>query len=170
MLTMSFPNLDEISRALTELQKEVGDDGMERSIQRSLIKASAPIVEHAQRLAPRNEDNGGKPHMADKIKVSTTLSRRQRRGFRGRKKGEVYAYIGAGPRGPAVLAEFGTQMRRWRRGKSTGRMPATPFMRPAWEAGKEKLLDDFSAALWVDIEKAVRRARRRAQRGTTGRR
>lgn len=134
------------------------------TIRRAWKKAGAPIAAHAQQLAPKSNNAG--PHMADKIKVSTTLSRRQRRlqGFGARgstKSGDVVAYIGAGPRGPAVLAEFGTGPRYTKTGASRGVMPAQPFLRPAWESGKHRLQSEMIGVLSTEIAKTAERARKR---------
>lgn len=171
LLQMDIIGAEELEAALRELAREAGSRTMNRTMERALMKAGQPVVDHARRLAPRGKETG-KPHMADKIRISTSLSRRQRRlqGFGNRWHGVAKVYIGAGPRGPAVLAEFGTGPRQWKTGKSTGSMPAQPFMRPAWEANKFKVLRDFSRILWVEIEKAAKRARRRKARGTAGRR
>lgn len=168
LLAMEMVGARELEAEFKEIAAANGrpERFIKNTIRRSLKRVSKPIVAHAKRLAPRSLDADG-PHMADKIAVSSTLSRRQRRqqGFGAynslKDKRAVHLYIGAGPRGPAVLAEFGTGPRYTKSGHYTGVMPAQPFMRPAWEAGKHKLLREFSADLWVEIEKTAARARRR---------
>lgn len=169
MLQLQMEGVEGLEKALRELAAFAGSRTMQAAMKRALVKAAQPAVEDAQRRAPRQRGSS-KPHMADKIAVSTTLSRKQRRlqGFGARHHGTAVVYMGAGPRGPAVLAEFGTGPRRHKSGKSTGSMPATPFMRPAWEAHKYQILRDFSKLLWVEIEKAAKRAARRHARGTAG--
>ena len=131
------------------------------TLKRALLNASKPAVATAERLAPK-----GTGRMAQKIAVSTTLSRRQRRGG-GYKSNPntAYVWIGAAPRGPGVLAEFGTGPRYHKKTrKFVGAMPAQPFLRPAWEQHKEQILSDFSKELWIQIEKsATRLARRQAK-------
>lgn len=165
------------ARELEDALRALGQDRLIRStIRRALLNAGRPIAEAAQRLAPVGP-NRGKPHMYDKIAVSATLSARQRRGRARSAPGEAEVYIGAGPKGPAVLVEFGTGPRRQRRthsgpgghggsraGKSTGATPAHPFMRPAWEAGKDEALRSFSRELWAQIEASARRLARRQAR------
>ena len=51
------------------------------------------------------------------------------------------------------LQEFGT--------KNHG---PQPFMRPAWDAGKDQALDDVKTALGAEIEKAAQRAARKQAR------
>lgn len=48
--------------------------------------------------------------------------------------------------------------------RGTFKMPAFPFVRPAWEAGKYRALDDISTQLKNEIDKSVARAARKAAR------
>lgn len=131
------------------------------ALQRSLVKASSGVVAHARQLAPKDTDR-----MADKIAVTTRLSRRQRRlsGTSYRSNPTVArAYIGAGPKGPAVLAEFGTGPRYTEDGAYRGMLPAQPFMRPAWEAGKQQVLQRFIQLSAIEVDKSAKRAGKRAQ-------
>lgn len=149
---------------LAQALRDLGTDRLiKATLKRALLKAGEPVAADARSRAPRSKREGGKPHMADRITVSTTLSRRQRAGSAGYATHDTEArvYIGAAPRGPAVLQEFGTGVRHHKNGKSTGAVPAHPFMRPAWEAGKEKVLADFERMLWEQIEKSAERLARR---------
>lgn len=147
----------ELENALRELPKRTGKS----AVRRSLKKAAGPIAEDAQSRAP---SKSGK--LKRRIQVATQLSRRQRRSrAKGKVKGQVDVFVGAGPSRHAHLVEFGTGPRRHRKtGKSTGSMPPQPFLRPAWESGHRRALKDFSKLLWVEIEKAAKRlARKRAK-------
>ena len=162
LLQMELKGVRDMRASLRALGK---DRLIRHTIKRALKKAAEPAEKTAQRLAPRGKETG-KPHMADKVRVSTTLSKRQRRqqGFgahRGNPLNVAVVYIGAGPRGPAVLAEFGTGPRKHKSGKSTGMMPATPFMRTAWEQHKHQILRDFTKELWNQIERSAKRLARR---------
>lgn len=143
----------ELEAALLALPKRIG----KAAIRRALLKAGKPIAEDARtRVAVRTGN------LERKIRISTQLSKRQRRSrARGAVKGQVDVYIGAGPARHAHLVEFGSAARRHKSGKSSGVMPAQPFLRPAWEAGKRRALDDFAALLWVEIEKAATRLAKR---------
>ena len=78
----------------------------------------------------------------------------------------MQVYVGASPARTAHLKEFGTGPRKHKSGKSTGAMPADPFLRPAWEGGHRHALKEFSRLLWEGIEKAARRlAKRQAKAG-----
>ena len=62
----------------------------------------------------------------------------------------------------AAIAEFGTGPRYHKKTrKFVGAMPAQPFLRPAWEQHKDQILEDFSKALWIQIEKSAKRLARR---------
>jgi hypothetical protein len=43
-------------------------------------------------------------------------------------------------------------------------MPAQPFLRPAWDAGKRGVLNEFGRLLWAEIDKAAKRQARKALR------
>lgn len=166
----SFLALDIVGALeLAQALRDLGTDRLIRAtLKRALLKAAEPVAADARRRAPRGTSKDGHPHMADKIAVSTTLSRRQRsgdqRGWNARGEtsdNTARVYIGAAPRGPAVLAEFGTGPRHTKKGKGTGQMPAQPFMRPAWDAGGQKVLEEFIPMLWAEIERSAARLARR---------
>lgn len=167
LLQMELKGARELAAELREIAKENSrpDRLIKSTIRRALKKSAAPVAAAAQQLAPRSDAEG--PHMADKIKVSTTLSRKQRAqqgfGSRGslRDKSSIVMYIGAGPKGPAVLAEFGTGPRYTKDGAFRGSMPAQPFMRPAWEGGKQGVLNSFVPQLAKEIVRTAERARKR---------
>ena len=101
---------------------------------------------------------------ADSIIVGPRLSRRQRSSFKAGAKGVV---MFAGPSGPparrAHLTEFGTGPRISPiTGKSSGQVAAQPFMRPAWQANKRRVLKILGNELWVELRKAARRLSRQS--------
>jgi HK97 gp10 family phage protein len=70
------------------------------------------------------------------------------------------AAVGIGPSKDAPhghLVEFGTEPRRHKSGKSTGQMPAHPFMRTAFDAKKDEAQERMGKAIWAEIEKAVKK-------------
>lgn len=151
---------------LAQALRDLGTDRLVRAtLKRALLKAAQPVADDARRRAPRGAAKAGHPHMADRVAVSATLSRRQRASDPFRKgasdQNTAVVYVGAAPKGPAVLAEFGTGPRHTKKGANRGQMPAHPFMRPAWEAGGQKVLDDFTVILWAEIEKAAARLAKR---------
>lgn len=132
----------ELERALLELPNAVAKS----VLRKALKKAGAPVVDAAQSLAPRATGA-----LAESIEVKSSLVRRQRR--RRRKQGDVELFIGATwPTGAhAHLLEFGTS-----------KMAKRPFLRPAWDANKGRVLDIFQNELRIAIVKAARRLARKA--------
>lgn len=157
LLSFELKGAKELEKALRELGQ---DRLIKATMKRALLQVAKPAAQDAQLRAQALFHGTGR--MAAKIAVSTTLSRRQRRGrgYRG-DSNEATVYIGAAPKGPAVLMEFGTGPRRDKHGRSTGSVPAQPFMRPAWEAHRNKILQDFGAELWKQIAKSATRLGRR---------
>lgn len=157
LLSMHMAGAQGLADALRELG-EARD--VRKVLKTALMEESRPIVKEARRLAPRGESG----MTAEKIDVSTTLSRRQSRGARPRNRAdgsEVEVYIGAGARGPAVLIEFGTAPRYHKNGKFVGATPARPFLRPAWEGGKNRLLDRIALRIWYEIDRMAALIRKR---------
>lgn len=153
---MNIEGADLLEAALRDLgsSKEI-----RKVLGKTLLHAFEPIAADARSRAHRRSGE-----MAEGIDISATLSRRQRPTMPRPGPDEAQAFIGAKPIGPAVLEEFGTAQRHWKSGKSTGFQPAHPFMRPAWEAGKDAGLERFGKELWVFIQlEATRIARKQAQ-------
>lgn len=146
------------ARELEAALKGLGNDRLIRdTLSRALVNAGQPAVSTARALVRKDT------HRTEVgIGISTTLSRRQKRGGYKNTKNKVHVFLGAKPKGPAVLIEFGTGPRYHKSGKFVGVMPAFPFMRPAWEEHKHQILDDFSAELWTQIEKSAARLAKRS--------
>jgi HK97 gp10 family phage protein len=130
---------------------EVGSKATQKNVLiRTLKKAAKGIDDAASALAP--VDTG-------KLQVSvitgTKLTRSQRgSAYKAGKLGVAEVHVGtAMSRG--LFQEFGTF-----------KMPASPFMRPAWDNEKGRSLDTIKTELWVEIRKAAERAaRKRAKVG-----
>lgn len=65
----------------------------------------------------------------------------------------VEMFIGAGQLPHAHLIEFGS-----------AKNAPQPYLRPAWDAGKDKLLGDLKEILGTEIEKAAARQAKKAAR------
>jgi HK97 gp10 family phage protein len=130
---------------------EVGTKATQKNILvRTLKKAAKPIDDQASALAPVET---GKLQVS--VITGTKLTRRQRSSaYKAGSLGVAEVHVGtAMSRG--LFQEFGTY-----------KMPASPFMRPAWDANKGKAQDIIGTELWVEIRKATdRAARRRAKAG-----
>jgi HK97 gp10 family phage protein len=142
-VTVKFEGGRELEAALRELPKATGRN----AIRRGLKKVAEPIREDAEQRAPE---------LTGRLKLSivtgTQLTRAQKR--MAKREGTYFAEIHVGTAsGHGVPQEFGTVNH-----------PAQPFMRPAWEGGKDNALKDMGKFLWEEIEKtATRRARKLAK-------
>jgi len=152
----------ELKEALLGLRLRGSSRIAKNAVRNALLKAGKPIAAHARSLARIRSGQ-----LKRTIRVSTTLSRRQKRTrAKGADPTETTVYIGAGPSRHAHLIEFGTGERFWRSGKSTGASQPHPFLRPAWDAGKMRALAEFGRLLWIEIERAAKRlAKRQAKKG-----
>jgi HK97 gp10 family phage protein len=126
---------------------EVGKKTTQKNILiRTLKKAAKPIDDQASALAPVET---GKLQIS--VITGTQLTRRQRSSaYKAGKLGVAEVHVGTAlSRG--LFQEFGTF-----------KMPAHPFMRPAWDANKDRALKIIGTELWVEIKKAAERAARKS--------
>lgn len=157
--------LSDLLDALGELPKATA-----RNVQmRVLTAAAAPIQATAQSLAPwpkakLTRAQSGRLRLKSTIAVTTKLSRRQKvvhRQWLGTLPAEdgadpakdLFVFIGPRPLHEATLEEFGTS-----------RQAPQPYMRPAWDGHKDQALEAIKAGLGAEIEKAVQRLARKAER------
>ena len=159
-LVFKVDGLKALEGALADLPKRTAKS----SIRRAALQALEPVMEAARQAVPVSS---GK--LRDSIVATTKLSKRQQRLQRsyygkmmanGRNEGrmnfEVFGGAGAMPH--AHLIEFGTS-----------KTAARPFLRPAWDANKETVLEDFKNKLWKEIAKAAARvARKNAKAAAKG--
>ena len=134
-----------------ELEAALHELGSLRRVKSALTRvgkrALQPIADEAQRRAPK-----GDTELLSSGTAVVTLTRRQ-----GASADAVNLAVGfTGPhRALAHLFEFGFTMRDGRR------YAARPFLRPAWDSGKDRALSDFRGELWAFIKRAAKRAGRR---------
>lgn len=151
-VTVSIEGLREVDAALGELGKVLG-----RSVMRRVaVKRLQPMAEDARSLAPDDPNTGGNDLKAS-ISVSTQLGKRQRK-LNKRGKSEVEAHMGpAGPGGnvppQGIQQEFGNQNHG-----------PQPFMRPAFDSGKDALIDGVGEDFWDEISKAAERKAKKTAR------
>lgn len=142
MTGMKLVGLKQTLRALRELPDEI-----ERSaVTSSLMEAAGPMVTVAKEgarkkserltrsidIAPQDEGDAYEAHAA-----------------LGPQKGKrIGAFYG-------LFVELGTGPRQHKSGKSTGRMPATPFLRPAFDAEKRQTVQRFGKLLWNEVRRAA---------------
>jgi len=148
--------VDTLQRVLRDLP-----DAVERTdINRATREAMRPVRSDARAKIKSDSYRGGSLWKSIKI---LTLKRDDRR---------QYGFMGGVMAGPdyrkaphAHLVEFGTGMRYRRTTRltavSTGMMPASPFMRPAYEKNKRQILDTFRREYAPVLQKRIRRLVRR---------
>lgn len=144
--------LRELERALAELPKATGKN----VLRRVAVRALEPVMEAARARAPVDKGT-----LKESLNVSTKLSKRQQR-LNARRvaqsKASVELYAGPTALPHAHLVEFGTV-----------KMAPQPFMRPAWDATKNKALEIIKSELGSEIDKAAKRlARKRARAAAKG--
>ena len=142
--TVRVDGLKDLEKALKELPQA----NAKAALRRTMKEAGEPVAKAARSMAP--EEMG---YLRESIDVSTKLSGRQRKLHQ--KQSPVEMFIGPGPDAAAHLQEFGT---------GPGRL-AQPFMRPAWDQNKEKVLDTIANLTWIEIEKTAARLAKKAAKG-----
>lgn len=139
-VSVRVEGLKELDEALREFSKAT-----ERNIiRRALFRAGQPIMDSAASRAPRLR---GK--LQASIGQGTKLTRRQKGSHRAESGIEVF--VGAGALVQAITQEFGT----------INHSPQ-PFMRPAWDENKNRSMNIFKEAMTEEIDKAAKRAARKA--------
>lgn len=144
----------DLEKALADLKRGTSKGVARRSIKKVL----QPVADTANAIS------------AFDVKVTSKLTPRQRAGARGDfVRNVVTLYVGpvddegrGAPHGH--LIEFGTGPRFHKSGKFVGAVMADPFMRPAWDMHKHDLLERLGRQVWLEIEKTLARAARRAAR------
>lgn len=137
---------------LAETVANLGDLGSRPTqrnvVRRTLLAAGEPTANVASSLAPVERGV-----LAFSVVVSTALTRWQR----GAKVSEVEVYIGpSGGQGALFYAshrEFGTVL-----------LPASPYLRPAWESTKGQALGLIVSGLRTEVDRAAQRAARKVAR------
>ena len=137
-VTVKIEGLREVDAALGQLGKATGRNVMRRVA----IKRLQPIADEMKANAPVDQSD-----LRDSIIVTTKNPKRNR------KRSEVEAHAGPGRHPQAHLQEFGT-----------AHHAPQPFARPAWDGGKDALLEGIADDFWAEIEKAAARQAKKAAR------
>ena len=181
--SISTSGFRELEAKLAELPKNIGRGVARRAVRR----AADQVAEEQRRLAPKADGDliesvrvqlrarnttglaeyAGVREAGGTAKEAASAMRAARRVAReeGYQQGvSVTATIG--PSAPhAHLVEFGTGPRQQKNGKSTGVMPAQPFMRPAFDNNVDRAIETMKDGLAEEIDKANARIARKAARG-----
>ena len=142
--TVKVEGLRALDRALGELPKRTA----KATLRRVLKKAAEPMVDAAKARAPVL--TGG---LRLGIHAGTKLSRSQRKATRRARKSFAEIYVGPPPHSKAITQEFGAEHH-----------PAQPYMRPAWDAVRFKVLEIIKSELWGEIRKSADRIAQRSAR------
>jgi HK97 gp10 family phage protein len=158
---------------LIKNMEELPTFAMRKTVVRNALKKSLkPVMEAAKQAAPV----GPTGNLKRSITIGRLMPRHRPRG-KPRDRTTVTVYVGAvSPH--AWLVEFGSKERTLKSQskapigggvltvRSTGRMPANPFMRNAWDTRKNNLLQTFAKEMKIQLEKAAARLAKRAGAGT----
>lgn len=130
------------------------------TVRRAMMKAFQPMADDASSLAPddprtTSQDLHRSIKVGDALKAGRSM---MTKGF-GFGDGQVTVWMGPTKEGypQAIMQEFGTV-----------NQPAQPYMRPAWDGGKDRLLEDLKTGLRLEIEKTAARAARKAAKKAGG--
>jgi|SRR5690625_2273093 len=140
-MKMRIEGLKQVDEALKELPRATAKN----VVRRVLRKRAEPMAFLAANLAPVDDAD-----LANSMEVNTRLARRQRGGKVPADRVEVF--VGSSS-SLAHLQEFGTRHHA-----------AQPFMRPAFEQLKYRVLDGIQKDLMNEIEKSKARQARKAAR------
>lgn len=166
-LTVRVEGLKELEKALRELPRATAKNVMVRALKQAAkplvasASADAPVLTGALRdsinVSSRKPKGAKGPGAAAFAAAMAGGASRAQAGQAARAAnrgsgGSVEVYVGPGRHPQAVFQEFGTS-----------KHPPQPFMRPAWDATKQQVVDSIKAALGDEIMKAARRlAKKRA--------
>lgn len=128
-VTVKTQGFKEIEKNLFKLKQATA-----KSVVRGGMRdALEPAARLARQKAPVNEGD-----LYESIDISTRAKPA------ASKQSDLEIYMGPGRNPQAITQEFGTF-----------KEPAQPFMRPAWDAEKEKTLERFGVFLWERVTKAL---------------
>src|SRR5690625_496606 len=139
-MKMRIEGLRQVDQALKELPRATSKN----VVRRVLRKRAEPIAMLAARLAPVDDAD-----LANSMEVNTRLARRQR----SKTPADRVEVFAGSSSSLAHLPEFGTRPHA-----------PQPFMQPAFEQMKYKVLEGIQKDLLDEIEKAKARQARKAAR------
>jgi HK97 gp10 family phage protein len=168
-MKIKIEGLQEIQAALQDLSKATAKN----VVKRVLLKRAQPIVEAARTRAPvrtgRLRDsiiaqarggNAGKAAFAKAMQGGASRAEAGKAAREANRATGSTVEVVIGPHDGAFyasLVEFGTE-----------HSSPKPFMRPAWDAGKIKILDGVGDDMWAEIEKTLARQAKRLAKKAGG--
>ena len=139
MLTAKLEGGVDMEKLLFQLQKSTP----KRVVTKVMVRSLEPMKITAQLLAPI----GRTLRLTEGIEISKKTRPREQR------KSDVEVYCGPTGVSYSIAQEFGT----------VDHAPQ-PFMRPAWDQTKTKVLAVFAEEIWDEIYKAIERLERKIAR------
>lgn len=164
-VTVKTQGFRELERALLELPRATAKNVAKRA----LLKAAAPVVDQAKALVPVRTGNlrdsikaialsnnaAGRAAYASAMRqgLGQDAARGALRAAQRASNGQSITTVAVGPgqQPHAHLVEFG----------SVNNAPQ-PYLRPAWDANKQKVLDSIGETLGDEIMKTAKRLARKA--------
>lgn len=153
-VTVKFHGGRELEASIRSLKDDmdVSKTTVRNAMQRGLVEAGQHTADAASSMAP-DDPSSPPPDLHTSIAVGTKLTPHQSR--QHKKAGKAFAEAFIGVTGAANvyahLVEFGT-----------ADTSPQPFMRPAWEATKDAVLNSIGAFVGKQLDKAAARARAKA--------
>ena len=145
-------------KELTETLKTVSPAEGTRIARRVVVRIARDARDKARQRAPVGATGN----------LRRSIKSRRRRGKPGWAESEVYADRSGGKTGLGYhwhLVEFGTGPRTTKGGKSTGSMPAQPFITPTVEEERPRTPAVYRNLWWPEFRKEmIKRAKRQAAR------
>lgn len=150
--TVRIDGLKELDNALGELPKATARN----TLRRVLMRIAEPMAENMRSLAPDAPRSSPRRDLKRSIGAGIKLSRRQAGLHRKATKDDrtfAEVFVGAGALPHPHLQEFGTPQHG-----------PQPFVRPVWDAWRNRIIPMIKPALWEEIDKAAKRLARKAAR------
>ncbi|WP_083791189.1 HK97-gp10 family putative phage morphogenesis protein [Roseobacter sp. CCS2] len=146
---VKFEGGRELEAALAEIERAA----TRKSLARRVLKRTAqPVADKANATAPKDEDSTDK-QLNESYVVTSKLTKRQAAIERRGNRDDVVMYVGTShPAG--VQQEFGNR-----------RHGPQPHFRPAWDVGRDQMLERMRQDLAMEIQKTLARARAKTARG-----
>jgi HK97 gp10 family phage protein len=144
MIRFRVSGLEGLEAALRELKTATA----KRTVRKVLGDALEPVADTARLLAPFDDGD-----LRESIVVGTKLTGAAREEARWESPSRVSVYVGTANRN-AVPLEFGSS-----------RTLAQPFMRPAWDMNRARVLAHILENMRAEVAKAAARALRKSGRG-----
>lgn len=165
-IRVKLSGVQDVKKLFADLADEL--PAQRKAVKEAMKEAAEPMATDARAKAPRDQGD-----LAESIVVTDKVIASQKGDVLQTGREAVQVFVGpsyskfdAHYAPHAHLVEFGTGPRYTKDGKFTGQTPAQPFMRPAYDGGKQDFIQRFGAYLVVTVQEAARRiGRKRARKG-----